>query len=362
MSHVFISYSKKNKDYAVQLVNKLRDEGFDVWIDDRQLRSSEDWWSSIVSALWGCAAFVVILTPDSDASRWVQREIMLADQRSKPIFPLWLAGSLDTPNWSMLVRIEHEDVRGGKLPPPEFFEQLAQYSPRKPQRGENITTTGKLNRVPVNGDDDLAAAIQNPPETDEDEVVKPLSAPMPRSHLLMGVLLALLTVAALGLLVAPTLLPPAITPTLTKTQTVETETVVLTPAPSLADIENFNIWRQEQGYAALVENTTLKAVAERHLSYLSSVPLDDLSSISLYHNREGRDAQAMAADGGYLGQVEMFVTITDADVTLDDLLSMIEMQGSADVEARSREVGLAQERSLDTNKLYYVLILGSDNS
>ncbi|MEO1287448.1 MAG: toll/interleukin-1 receptor domain-containing protein [Chloroflexota bacterium] len=40
MSHVFISYSTKDSDYAYKLADKLREEGFDVWIDNAELRSS----------------------------------------------------------------------------------------------------------------------------------------------------------------------------------------------------------------------------------------------------------------------------------------------------------------------------------
>jgi hypothetical protein len=65
MSHVFISYSTKNAEYAHHLADKLREEGFDVWIDQRRLQSSQDWWRAIVLGIWECAAFIVILTPKS---------------------------------------------------------------------------------------------------------------------------------------------------------------------------------------------------------------------------------------------------------------------------------------------------------
>ena len=81
MAHIFISYSTRDDAYASKLAEKLRAEGFDVWIDNRRLRSSEDWWRSIVLAIDACAAFVVLLTPHSDQSKWVQREITLADKR-----------------------------------------------------------------------------------------------------------------------------------------------------------------------------------------------------------------------------------------------------------------------------------------
>ena len=51
MSHVFISYSTRDHVYANRLAEKLRSEGFNVWIDNGELRSSEDLWRSIVLAM-----------------------------------------------------------------------------------------------------------------------------------------------------------------------------------------------------------------------------------------------------------------------------------------------------------------------
>lgn len=147
MSHVFISYSTKDAVYANKLANSLRDHGFDVWIDDSQLRSSEDWWQSIVVALWECAAFVVILSPNSDSSRWVQREITVADQRQKPTFPLLLAGDMDTPNWAIFVRTQYEDVRDGSLPPDSFYAALRHYVPSAASRGGNMVDALRTGQV-----------------------------------------------------------------------------------------------------------------------------------------------------------------------------------------------------------------------
>ncbi len=121
MSHIFISYSTRNSEYAQDLAHRLLAEGFDVWIDNDRLRSSEDWWRSIVLAIRDCAAFVVIMTPESDGSRWVQREITLADKYKKPIYPLLVDGSPDTPNWEIFVRTQIEDARPYQLPGMKVF-------------------------------------------------------------------------------------------------------------------------------------------------------------------------------------------------------------------------------------------------
>ncbi len=163
MAHVFISYSTRNSDYAQGLTKRLLAEGFDVWIDNDRLRSSEDWWQSIVLAIRDCAAFVVIMTPESDGSRWVQREITLADKYEKPIFPLLAAGSPDTPNWEIFVRTQIEDARTDQLPGPPFFEKLAAIVAPQPRPGQNVTA--QVAGTPAQ-DDEFMADIAAPPPPD----------------------------------------------------------------------------------------------------------------------------------------------------------------------------------------------------
>lgn len=139
MSHVFISYSTHDTTYARQLADALVQRGFEVWIDNKRLRGGDDWWKSIVRALRGCAAFIVILSPRSDGSKWVQREITLADNWDKPMFPILLDGDLDTDNFLLFVRTQYEDARNDTLPTEAFFERLAQAAPRN-RVGANVTT------------------------------------------------------------------------------------------------------------------------------------------------------------------------------------------------------------------------------
>jgi formylglycine-generating enzyme required for sulfatase activity len=139
MSHIFISYSKHNTIYARELADHLLREGFDVWIDDR-IDYGEDWWGTIVQAIRDSGAFIVIMSPESDQSRWVQREVTIADELRKPVFPLLLAGDLlSSQHWSMFVRTQYVDVRTKTLPPGTFYERLAYHAPRKSTPGEEVT-------------------------------------------------------------------------------------------------------------------------------------------------------------------------------------------------------------------------------
>lgn len=135
MSHIFISYSTKNSEYAYKLADKLRDEGFNVWIDNDKLRSADNWWESIVKALRAADAFIVIMTPEARESEWVQIEIHNANNWEKPAFPLLLDGD----NFEIYVLTQFRDVKDKSLPQNEFYESLERYTPRKTTRGENIT-------------------------------------------------------------------------------------------------------------------------------------------------------------------------------------------------------------------------------
>jgi small GTP-binding protein len=138
-SHIFISYSKKNREYARRLADGLLNEGFDVWIDDR-IDYGDDWELAIFKAIDLCSAFIVIMTPNSYESKWVRRECHHADKRSKPLFPLLLEGE-EFPRYGLTQFI---DVRGERLPGKDFYAHLEKYVPRKTRRGNEIIDVLKV--------------------------------------------------------------------------------------------------------------------------------------------------------------------------------------------------------------------------
>jgi len=139
MNHIFISYSRDNKLYARALANELLRRGFDLWIDD-SIDYGEEWWQVIVKAIRECGAFLIIMTPESDESRWVQREVMLADHLPKPIFPLLLDGDLiNSKTWTMFLGRQYADVHDGRLPKDDFYERLYRVVAPKTSPGTQIT-------------------------------------------------------------------------------------------------------------------------------------------------------------------------------------------------------------------------------
>lgn len=117
MDHLFISYSKKDIDFARHLRKLLEEEDFGVWMDESNLVPSEQWWPAIERNIDSCAAFLVIMSPQSKESRWVEREILRAESQKKPLFPILLEGEA----WSRLADIQYADMTAGlpaSLPPP----------------------------------------------------------------------------------------------------------------------------------------------------------------------------------------------------------------------------------------------------
>ena len=144
MSHIFISYSHKDSGYAHQLADALHSRGVEVWIDER-LDYGSQWPHEIQKQLDSCGAFIVVMSPRSFESEWVQSELQRAKRKQKPIFPLLLEG--DEP-WLSVESTQYQDVRGGILPDERFFstlERILEVTPVTPAPGTPVRKGGAAN-------------------------------------------------------------------------------------------------------------------------------------------------------------------------------------------------------------------------
>jgi hypothetical protein len=122
MSHIFISYSRKDSEYAHALADHLQSLGLPVWIDDR-IDYGSQWPGEIQKQLDACDAFILIMSPRSFASEWVQSELQRAKRKAKPVFPLLLEGD---ETWLPVEATQYYDVRNRSLPDDEFYSDLKQ--------------------------------------------------------------------------------------------------------------------------------------------------------------------------------------------------------------------------------------------
>ena len=88
MSDIFISYSSKDREHAEQLTELLASAGLSVWIDKSGIEAAESWSKEIVQAIDGCKAFIVLISPASNVSTNVHKEVSLASEKKKKILPL----------------------------------------------------------------------------------------------------------------------------------------------------------------------------------------------------------------------------------------------------------------------------------
>ena len=98
---IFISYSKKDSDFAHKLADDLITAGFKIWID-RSLQVGEDWEDTIESQIRGANDVIVILSPNAVSSKWVQHEGSIAYGLDKQMYPVLMEDikTEDHPLWA----------------------------------------------------------------------------------------------------------------------------------------------------------------------------------------------------------------------------------------------------------------------
>jgi WD40 repeat protein len=94
MKRVFVSYSRRNRNFAERLARDLSDAGLEVWIDFRQIHAGEMWQQEIYRGIQRSEMLVLCLSPDAVISEWVQREVQTAREQGKLIIPVMAVNAL----------------------------------------------------------------------------------------------------------------------------------------------------------------------------------------------------------------------------------------------------------------------------
>lgn len=89
MAQVFISYSRKDLGFVKQLAADLKNAGYAVWYDVSGIRGGSQWLKEIEEGLRSSQFAIVVLSPDSIVSEWVEREFLFASNRKLKIIPLY---------------------------------------------------------------------------------------------------------------------------------------------------------------------------------------------------------------------------------------------------------------------------------
>jgi hypothetical protein len=120
MVHLFISYSRTDREYALRLAAELERRGYSFWIDQENIPGGSRWWQEVAKSVRNCCAIIVVMTPEAEQSEWVEKEIMIGKEENKPIFPLLLRGK----RFDLFINIQYIDISSGELPPDSFYIRL----------------------------------------------------------------------------------------------------------------------------------------------------------------------------------------------------------------------------------------------
>ena len=87
-SKVFISYSRKDSDFALKLGKDLKEKGVNVWLDQLDIKTGQIWDDEVEKALNSRNQFLIILSPESVSSKNVMDELSYAFEENKQIIPV----------------------------------------------------------------------------------------------------------------------------------------------------------------------------------------------------------------------------------------------------------------------------------
>lgn len=97
---VFVSYSRVNKPFALDLLLSLESHGFDAFLDSEDLMPGEPWEARLKSAIHRAHTVVFLVSAASLASEECVKELRIAQEQGKRVIPVVI-----------------EDMQVGGLPP-----------------------------------------------------------------------------------------------------------------------------------------------------------------------------------------------------------------------------------------------------
>ncbi len=88
MADVFISYSRKDKEFVRQLHEALAAHNRDTWVDWEDIPPTAQWWTEICAGIEAADTFVFVISPDAARSKPCFDELEHATKNNKRIVPL----------------------------------------------------------------------------------------------------------------------------------------------------------------------------------------------------------------------------------------------------------------------------------
>jgi len=128
---IFVSYSRRDADFARQINEYFQGSGYDVFTDVKNIQLGDVWNSAIESNISNCDIFVVIITNAALRSTEVEKEVLQAQKENKKIIPcIHKDVNYDEIKWNLksiqgiefqdkyeLARDLYSKIAGKRLPP-----------------------------------------------------------------------------------------------------------------------------------------------------------------------------------------------------------------------------------------------------
>jgi TIR domain len=86
---IFVSYANKDAAFVHPEIERLKNDGYQLWYDQEELEPARFWDEEIRKAITACACFMVFITEDSIVSKHVCEEIEQALSENKPFIGIY---------------------------------------------------------------------------------------------------------------------------------------------------------------------------------------------------------------------------------------------------------------------------------
>jgi TIR domain len=85
---IFFSYSRSDSEFALKLGKDLREKGINIWLDQLDIPPGSTWDIEVENALNTSDCILILLSPDSVASKNVMDEINFGIEEKKKVIPV----------------------------------------------------------------------------------------------------------------------------------------------------------------------------------------------------------------------------------------------------------------------------------
>ena len=88
MTHIFLSYSRHDSEFAARLKTALEEAGHTVWIDTCSIQGGQEWVKAITDGVNQSDMMISLISPQSIESYWCLCEFLLAKEKGKSVIPV----------------------------------------------------------------------------------------------------------------------------------------------------------------------------------------------------------------------------------------------------------------------------------